>query len=82
MPQALLPNEVLLPNDLSLAAEAYDKALGSLPPEAFELQPYAVRRMVAVYVIDEVLSGVRDLARLHEGALEYVRSTVAKVTAQ
>ena len=38
--------------------------------------------MVAIYVIDEVLSGVRDLARLHEGALEYVRSTVAKVTAQ
>jgi hypothetical protein len=38
--------------------------------------------MVAVYVIDEVLSGVRDMARLREGALEYVRSTVAKVTAQ
>ena len=37
-------SQVLLPNDLRLAGEAYDKALGSLPPEAFELQPYAVRR--------------------------------------
>ena len=74
--------QVLLPNDLRLAGEAYDKALGSLPPEAFELQPYTVRRLVAIYVIDAALSGVRDLARLREGALEYVRSTVAKVTAQ
>jgi hypothetical protein len=75
-------SQVLLPNDLRLAGEAYDKALGSLPPEAFELQPYAVRRMVAVYVIDEVLSGVRDLARLREGALVYVSSRVAKGTVQ
>ena len=75
-------SQALLPNDLRLAGEAYDKALGSLPPEAFELQPYAVRRMVAVYVIDAVLSGVRDVARLREGALEYVSSTVAKGTAQ
>ena len=75
-------SQVLLPNDLRLAGEAYDKALGSLPPEAFELQPYTVRRLVALYVIDAALGGVRDLARLHEGALEYVRSTVAKGTAQ
>jgi hypothetical protein len=72
--------QVLLPNDLNLAAEAYDKALGSLPPEAFELQPYTVRRLVAIHVIDAALSGVRDPARLREGALEYVRSTVAKGT--
>ena len=70
--------QVRLPNDLRLAAEAYDKALGSLPPEAYELQPYTVRRMVAAYVIDAALSGVRDLARLRDGALEYVRSTAAK----
>ncbi len=74
--------QVLLPNDLNLAAEAYDEALGSLPPEAFELQPYTVRRMVAVYVIDAALSGVRDITRLREGALEYVRFTVAKGAAQ
>src|ERR671913_109181 len=69
--------QVLLPNDLRLAAEAYDKALGSLPPEAYELQPYTVRRLVAIHVIDAALSGVRDPARLREGALEYVRSTAA-----
>jgi hypothetical protein len=74
--------QVLLPNDLNLAAEAYDKALGSLPLEAFELQPYTVRRLVAIHVIDAALSGVRDPARLREGALEYVRSAVAKGTAQ
>jgi hypothetical protein len=73
-------SQVLLPNDLRLAGEAYDKALGSLPPEAFELQPYTVRRLVALYVIDAALGGVRDLARLREGALEYVRSTVARAT--
>jgi hypothetical protein len=74
--------QVLLPNDLNLAAEAYDKALRSLPPEAFELQPYTVCRLVAIHVIDAALSGVRDPARLREGALEYVRSTVAKGAAQ
>ena len=73
-------SQVLLPNDLRLAGEAYDKALGSLPPEAFELQPYTVRRLVALYVIDAALGGVRDLARLPEEALEYVRSTVARAT--
>ena len=70
--------QVLSPDDLRLAAEAYDKALGSLPPEAFELQPYTVRRMVAVYVIDAALSGVRDPARLRDGALEYVSSRARK----
>ena len=70
--------QVLLPNDLNLAAEAYDKALGSLPPEAFELQPYTVRRLVAIHVIDAALSGVRDPARLRDGALEYVSSRARK----
>jgi len=70
--------QVLLPNELNLAAEAYDKALGSLPPEAFELQPYTVRRLVAIHVIYAALSGVRDPARLRDGALEYVRSRARK----
>jgi hypothetical protein len=70
--------QVLLPNDLNLAAEAYDKALRSLPPEAFELQPYTVRRLVAIHVIDAALSGVRDPARLRDGALEYVSSRARK----
>ena len=73
--------QVLSPDDLRLAAEAYDKALGSLPPETFELQPYAVRRMVAVSIMDAVLSGVHDVARLHDEALASVSSTVANGTA-
>jgi hypothetical protein len=73
--------QVLSPDDLRLAAEAYDKALGSLPPETFELQPYAVRRMVAVSIMDAVLSGVHDVARLHDEALASVSSTVAIGTA-
>ena len=75
-------SQVLLPNELRLAAEAYEKALRSLPPEAFELQPYTVRRLVAIYVIDAALSGMHDVARLHDGALAYLRSIVAKGTAQ
>ena len=74
--------QVLLPNDLNLAADAYDKALRSLPPEVFELQPYTVRRLVAIHVIDAALSGLRDIARLRERALEYVSSAVAKGAAQ
>ncbi len=70
--------QVLLPNDLRLAVEAFDEALGLLPPEAYELQPYTVRQLIAAYVIDAALSGVRDLAHLRDGALEYIRSTVAK----
>jgi hypothetical protein len=70
--------QVLLPDDLRLVAEAYDKALGLLPAEAYELQPYTVRRMVAVYVIDAALSGVRDPTRLRDGALEYVSSRARK----
>src|SRR5215204_3549393 len=73
--------QVLSPDDLRLAAEAYDRVLGSLPPEAFELQPYAVRRMVAVSIMDAVLSGVHDVARLHDEALASVSSTVANGTA-
>jgi hypothetical protein len=73
--------QVLSPDELRLAAEAYDKALRSLPPEAFELQPYAVRRMVAVSIMDAVLSGVHDVARLHDEALTSVSSTVASGTA-
>ena len=70
--------QVLLPDDLRLVVEAYDKALGLLPAEAFELQPYTVRHMVAVYVIDAALSGVRDPTRLRDGALEYVSSRARK----
>jgi hypothetical protein len=71
-------SQVLSPNDLRLAAEAYDKALSSLPPEACELQPYAARRMIAIDVIDAALSGVHDPVRLRDGALEYIRSALAK----
>ena len=74
-------SQVLIPADLRLVAEAYDKALSSLPAEAYELLPYEARRLVAVHVIDAALSGERDPVRLRDGALEYVRSTAAKGTA-
>jgi hypothetical protein len=38
--------------------------------------------MVAVYVIDAVLSGVRDPVCLRDRALEYVRAAAAKGTAR
>ena len=71
MPQALLPN------DLLLAAEAFDEALKSLPPEAFEMKPHALRRLLALHVMDEALGGVRDPALLRDGALTYLSLVAA-----
>ena len=69
--------QVLPPTDLRLVAEAYNTALSSLPAEAYELQPYEARRLVAIYVIDAALGGERNPVRLREGALKVVCSAVA-----
>jgi hypothetical protein len=70
-------SQFLIPADLRLVAEAYDKALSSLPAEAYELQPYEARRSIAIHVIDAALGGERDPVRLRERALEYVCSAAA-----
>ncbi len=64
--------QVLSPDDLRIAADAFEEALQLLPPEAHELEPYTARQLLARYVIDNALSGVRDPIRLRDGALDYV----------
>ena len=71
--------QTLLPDDLRLAAEAYDQALTSLPPEAYPLKPYSVRRLLALHVMDEALGGVRDPALLRDGALTYLGLVTADI---
>ena len=72
------PTEVLSPDDLRLAADAFEDALRSLPPEAHELKPYTARQLLARYVIDRALSGVRDPVRIREGALAYIGLAAAR----
>ena len=55
--------DVLSPDDLRDAAEAFDEALRALPESAHDLKPYTARQLVARYVIDKALSGVRDLCK-------------------
>ena len=72
------PSEVLSPDDLRLAADAFDDALRSLPPEAHELKPYTARQLLARYVIDKALSGVRDPICMRDGALAYIGLAAAR----
>jgi hypothetical protein len=68
----LSPSKVLSPDDLRLAADAFDQALQALPAEAHDLKPYTARQLLARYVIDRALSGVRDPVRMRDGALAYI----------
>lgn len=68
----LSPAGVLSPDDLSLAADAFDQALQALPAKAHDLKPYTARQLLARYVIDKALSGVRDPAHMRDGALAYI----------
>ena len=70
--------QVLSPNDLRLAADAFEEALQLIPTEAHELKPYTARQLLARHVIDNALSGVRDPIRLRDGALDYLRIVAAK----
>ncbi len=74
-------SQILLPDDLRLAAEAFDEAVNSLPPEAYELRCHAVRRLLALHVMDEALGGVRDPALLRDGALTYLAVVTDEVGA-
>jgi len=66
------PGQALGPDDLRLAADAFEAALHSLDESACDTSPHATRRILARYVIERALSGERDLSRLRDGALAYV----------
>jgi hypothetical protein len=75
------PSQSLWPEDLRVAANAFEQALQAIPPEAHELEPHTARQLVARYVMDKTLNGVRDPVRLREGALQYVSLIASKQTA-
>jgi hypothetical protein len=75
------PSQSLWPEDLRVAANAFEQALRALPPEAHELGPHRARQLVARYVMDKTLNGVRDPVRLRDGALQYVTLIASKQTA-
>jgi hypothetical protein len=62
-------DHVLDPDDLRLAADAFEGALQSLPEQARELRPYTARHLLARYIIERALNGERDPTRLMESAL-------------
>jgi hypothetical protein len=70
--------QALSPDDLRLAAGAFEEALASLPAEAADLQPYTARQLVARYVIETALGGLRDPILLRDGALEFVTLAAAR----
>jgi hypothetical protein len=71
-------DHVLDPDDLRLAADAFEAALQSLPEQARELRPYTARHLLARYIIERALDGERDPARLMEGALNSLSIDVSQ----
>jgi hypothetical protein len=64
---------VLGPDDLRLAADAFEAALHCIGESTCEHSPHATRRLLAHYVIERALAGERDFVALRDGALCYVR---------
>ena len=67
-----MPSQMLSPEDLKAAADAFDAALSSLPKHASNISPHTARRLVARYVMHRALNGQRDPARLRVEALASV----------
>ena len=66
--------QVLGPDDLRLAADAFEAALLSIHESTCETAAHTIRRRLAEYVIEQALTGERDFDALRDGALGYVRS--------
>jgi hypothetical protein len=62
-------SDVLGPDDLQLAAEAFQAALYSLDEARADIHPYTARQLVARSVIHQAFKGQRDLDKLRDGAL-------------
>jgi hypothetical protein len=69
----------LSPDDLRLAAEAFDKALLSVQEVADDLPPYRARQLLARYVMERALRGDRDPVQLRQYALERLRRVTSSV---
>jgi hypothetical protein len=66
--------QVLGPDDLRLAADAFEAALLTIHENTCESPARTTRRLLAQYVIEHALTGERDFEALRNGALGYVNS--------
>ena len=67
--------DVLAPEDIRIAASAFDSALVSLNGAA---QESSTREAVARYIMQKTLQGERDPIRLRDGALAQFRKPAPK----
>jgi hypothetical protein len=72
MHQVTQPPDVLGPDDLRIAADAFEAVVSELDESTCEHAPYVARRLIARHIIERSLSGERDAGKLREGALRYV----------
>jgi hypothetical protein len=61
--------DVLAPEDIHLAASAFESTLRSLDGKAAE---ESTREAVARYIMDRAMRGERDPIRLRDGALAHI----------
>jgi hypothetical protein len=77
-PSFLKYDQVLGPDDLCLAADAFEAALRSLDESAWEVAPHAARQLLAHYIIEKALSGQCDPKQLRDGALAHLKLAASK----
>jgi hypothetical protein len=61
------------PDELRIAADAYEAALSDASEYLHPLPPHRARRIVAAFVIREALRGQRDPGRLRDRAVAFVK---------
>jgi hypothetical protein len=77
-PSFLKYDQVLGPDDLRLAADAFEAALQSLNESVCAVAPHAARQLLAHYIIEKALSGQCDPRQLREGALAHLKLAASK----
>jgi hypothetical protein len=63
------PENTIGPDDLRMAADAFEAALRALDERICPQNPYAARRIIGRYIIERALAGERDPVKLREGAV-------------
>jgi hypothetical protein len=69
VPKESLPLNTLGPDDLRMAADAFEAALRALDEATCPYNPHTVRLIIGRYIIERALAGERDPAKLGHGAL-------------
>lgn len=68
-----ISRQVLGPEDLRRAADAFEMALHALDEATCAMNPYLTRQMLARLIIERALSGDQDPAQMCASALEELR---------